>query len=195
LQLDLSAADRVRYPDAGSEDAPAAQESRPAGTGMIEPNDQPNGAHTRTNGRTRRPAADHIEHEGAHPTALALLAPAGEPPAPPSGAVLHPPVPSDPAARRWFLAQLGSELRLAGRMYFDPRYRISRTAQFLLPAILVLFGLNYFLFSVWFAIPVVSPVLERVGCVLLGVFAYKVIARELARYRDVLAYLAHYAPR
>ncbi|MDB5309715.1 MAG: hypothetical protein JWO38_3917 [Gemmataceae bacterium] len=130
------------------------------------------------------------------PTALALVAPSPGPtmstPLPPSGAVLHPPVFADPSHRAWFLSQLWSELRLTVRMYFDPRYRISRTAQFLLPAILGLFALNYFLFAVWFAVPVVSPVLERVGCVLLGVFLYKAMTRELTRYREVLDYLARY---
>jgi hypothetical protein len=52
--------------------------------------------------------------------------------------------------------------------------------------------LNYFAFAVWFAFPVVSPVVERIGCVLLGVFLYKLLARELTRYRDVLDYLARY---
>ncbi len=123
-------------------------------------------------------------------TALALLQPDAVPP-PPDGAVLHPPVP-DPADRKWFLAQVIDEARLAGRMYFDSRYRVSRTFQFLVPVVLALFALNYFAFAVWFAFPVVSPLVERVGCVLLGVFLYKLLARELTRYRDVLDYLARY---
>lgn len=131
--------------------------------------------------RTRRSAA------------LALIAPdpVGTPP---DGAVLYPPVP-DPGRRKWFFVQLWDEARLAARMYFDPRYRISRTAQFLLPVIFGLFVLNYFLFSTWFALPIISPVLERVGCVLLGIFFYKVMARELGRYREVLEYLTRYGPR
>ena len=113
----------------------------------------------------------------------------------PEGAVLHPPPPVVRGPRSWFVLQLWAEVRLAGRMYFDPRYRISRTAQFLLPAILGLFFLNYFLFGVWFAIPVVSPIAERIVCALLGVCAYRVVARELTRYRDVLEYLAKYVHR
>jgi hypothetical protein len=115
------------------------------------------------------------------------------PPPPPSGAVLQPPVPV--AQRRWFLAQLWSEFRLAIRMYLDPHYRVSRTAQLLVPGLLALFVLNYFTFGVWFAIPLISPILERVVCVLLGVFLYKVMARELGRYHEVLDYLARYGPR
>jgi hypothetical protein len=142
------------------------------------------------------------------PAALALAAPAPAPetsaaapipaPAPnppPQGAVLHPPDAPDPARRRWLLAQLWDELRLIVRMYFDSRYRVSRTAQFVLPAILVLFALNYFVFSMTLSIPVVSPVLERLFCVLLGVLLYRILTREIARYRAVLDYLAQHGAR
>ncbi|MFO0798642.1 MAG: hypothetical protein U0804_14300 [Gemmataceae bacterium] len=124
-------------------------------------------------------------------TALALLN--ADPPPPPDGAVLHPPTGPDPSARKWFLAQLLDEARLAFQMYFDSRYRVSRVFQFTLPAVLALFALNYFFFAVWFSFPIVSPLLERIGCVVLGVFLYRLLVRELARYRDVLDYLARYA--
>src|SRR5687768_3692138 len=110
-------------------------------------------------------------------TALAILH-ADAPPPPPDGAVLHPPDAPDPAAHKWFLVQLFDEARLALRMYFDSRYRVSRLFQFLVPVVVGCFALNYFLFSVWFAFPVVSPLLERIGCVVLGVFLYKLLARE-----------------
>src|SRR5687768_6723088 len=124
-------------------------------------------------------------------TALALLN--SEPPPPPDGAVLHPPAEPDPAARKWFLAQLFDEARLAVHMYFDSRYRVSRLFQLLVPVVLGLFALNYFFFSLWFSFPVVSPVLERIGCVVLGVLLYRLLVRELTRYREVLDYLARYA--
>ena len=114
---------------------------------------------------------------------------------PPSGAVLEPPGHADEAHRRWFLASLLTEFRLSGRMYFDPRYRISRTIQFAMPAVLSLFLLNYLFFSIWFSLPVISPILERLVCVLLGIFAYKLLTRELDRYRAVLDYLGKYASR
>jgi hypothetical protein len=134
----------------------------------------------------------------AYAVALPAPAPASEmtaepipaPAAPPSGAVLHPPETPDPTRRRWLLPQLWDEFRLAVRMYFDSRYRVSRTAQFALPVILILFALNYFVFSMTFAIPIVSPVLERLFCVLLGVLFYRLITREITRYRAVLDYLA-----
>jgi hypothetical protein len=128
-----------------------------------------------------------------------VLAPAGPhllAPPPPQGAVLRPPSPpADPAQRKWLLAQLAAEFRMALRMYFDPRYRISRTAQFALPGILALLVFDYFFFSVWVSIPFLSPVAERLLAVLLAVFAYKLLTRELARYREVLDYLAKYGPR
>src|SRR5205823_3231306 len=93
---------------------------------------------------------------------------------PPQGAVLHPPEPApDPARRKWLLTQLFSEIRFMFRMYFDPRYRISRTTQFLLPVILGLLVLNYFFFAVWVDILFISPVAERLLAVFLGVLGYK----------------------
>ena len=123
---------------------------------------------------------------------LAILNPAATPP---EGAVLHPPTTRTQGPRSWLLIQLLTEVRLAIRMYFDPRYRISRTAQFLLPLILGLFFVNYFFFGLWFAIPVVSPIAERIVCVLLGMCLYRILVRELNRYRDVLDYLAKYSTR
>jgi hypothetical protein len=77
-------------------------------------------------------------------------------------------------------------------MYFDPRYRISRTTQFALPGIALVLIFNYFFFSAWVTIPFLSPVLERLLIVVLALVAYKLITRELARYREVLDYLARY---
>ena len=78
-------------------------------------------------------------------------------------------------------------------MYFDPRYRVSRTAQVAFPLFAALVALNYFLFDVWFSVAVVSPVAERLIDAALAVLAYRVLARELDRYRAVLDYLAKYA--
>lgn len=118
-------------------------------------------------------------------------------PPPPQGAVLHPPVAAgtDPVYRRWFFTQFWAEVQLAFRMYFDPHYRLSRTTQFAVPGIVLLLVFNYFFFSVWVSIIFVSPVVERVLAVLLGVLGYKLIVRELARYRDVLEYMARYGAR
>lgn len=118
-------------------------------------------------------------------------------PPPPQGAVLHPPArpEADPAGSRWFLAQLWAEARLVFRMYFDPHYRISRTTQFALPGIALLLVFNYYFFSVWVSVPFLSPVVERVLALFLGVLGYKLVVREIARYRNVLEYLARYGAR
>jgi hypothetical protein len=116
-------------------------------------------------------------------------------PTPPDGTILTPPEPQDAPRRTWFLIELWLEIRLAVKMYFDPRYRVSRTAQIAFPLFAVLLALNYFLFSVWFSIAVVSPIVERVLDVILAVLAYRILTRELDRYRAVLDYLARYTTR
>jgi hypothetical protein len=122
-----------------------------------------------------------------------VLPSADPPPPPPSGAVPHPPGPAtDSAAKGWFVFQFIAELRLALHMYFDPRYRISRTTQFAVPGIVLLLVFNYFLFAVWMSIPFVNPLLERVADFVLVVIGYKLLERELVRYREVLDYLARY---
>ena len=47
----------------------------------------------------------------------------------------------------------------------------------------------------WFSIAILSPICERVVIVLLGVFLYKVLTRELTRYREVMEYMATHAGR
>jgi hypothetical protein len=123
---------------------------------------------------------------------LAASQTAPTPPAPPQGAVLHPPESTIPTTRGWFLMQLAAEFRLMVRMYFDPRYRISRTTQFVLPGIVLLAVLNYFLFASWFSIAIVGPVLERIIDMVLCVIGYKLLTWETGRYRDVLNYLGRY---
>ena len=134
--------------------------------------------------RERDPDSGHM---------LVLAASREAAPPPPKGAVLEPPTPpADSASRKWFLPNLIAELRLIATMYFDPRYRISRTTQFALPGILLLLVFNYCFFSLWVSITFVSPFLERLLAVILGILIYTLLMREVARYREVLAYLARY---
>jgi hypothetical protein len=136
------------------------------------------------------PHAPASDAAGADPTVLPLrLAPP-----PPDGAIVGPPEHQEQRSR-WFFAQLAADLRLAARMYFDPRYRVSRLAQCAFPLIGALMVLNYFLFVHWFAWPVFSPIVERLLDVLLAVVAYRMLARELERYRAVLDYLTRYGSR
>ena len=129
--------------------------------------------------------------EGASPGAILPLMRLLPPP--PDGTILAPPEPQEPVRRGWFFGQLWADIRLAAQMYFDPRYRVSRTAQVAFPLFAALVVFNYFFFSVWFSITIVSPVAERLLDVILVVLAYRVLVRELDRYRAVLDYLSKYA--
>ena len=76
------------------------------------------------------------------------------------------------------------------RMYLDPRYRVRRATQLLAPFILLLFAFNCFFFNSVFAVPILSSVLEKAIDVILAVLLYKVVSRELVRYRQVIEQLA-----
>lgn len=132
----------------------------------------------------RAPEADRV---------LVLAPHADAPPPPPHGAVLHPPAATGGVKEhQWFISQIAAELRLVATMYFDPRYRISRTTQFALPGIALILIFNYFFFGVWVSITFVSPVVERLLAVVLAIVGYRLLTHELIRYREVLAYLARY---
>ena len=109
----------------------------------------------------------------------------------PPGAAMPP---NEPSVWSWFTSSVLGEIKLIVRMYLDPRYRLSRFAQLGVPIILVAFVFNYFFFLLppIGAIPIVREILERFVCVLLSIGLYKVLARELIRYRQVLEYLSQY---
>ena len=136
-------------------------------------------------------AAEHERNPDSR--GLLVLGSAANSPPPPQGAILQPPAPAgEYAPRMWFFTNLFAELRLVLTMYFDPRYRISRTTQFALPGMMLLLIFDYFFFALWVPIPFLSPVLERLLAVAAGILIYKLLTRELGRYREVLAYLARY---
>ena len=65
----------------------------------------------------------------------------------------------------------------------------------MVPIILVAFGLNYLIFNhTILDVPVFRHILERVVDVILAVLLYKVLSREVARYRQMVVQLAG-APR
>jgi hypothetical protein len=79
------------------------------------------------------------------------------------------------------------------RMYFDPRYRVSRVAQFAVPGIVICMVLNYFFFNqLMLTFWIITPTLERIVLIGLAVGLYKVLSREVVRYREVLAYLTRF---
>src|SRR4051812_46638925 len=93
--------------------------------------------------------------------------------------------------RPWLLIDFLREVGTAARMYADARYRLRRSTQLLVPLLVGLFVGNYLFFNVLFLhIPVFSEVTERLVGIVLAVLLYKVLSREVARYRQVLAQLA-----
>lgn len=93
---------------------------------------------------------------------------------------------------KFFVVGILGEIKIIARMYFDPRYRLSRVAQFGVPIILSLFVLNYFFWNFTCALPIMPLIAERIMYIPLSLALYKVLVREVARYREVLAYLARY---
>jgi hypothetical protein len=102
--------------------------------------------------------------------------------------------PNAPSASRtarppWWLFEAYDDLRSVVRMYFDPRYRRHMTwTAFLTPFVLLACIL-----IVWFWMPTSIPLLgpglaflDKVVDVLLAFFAFKILSRELHRYREVV---------
>jgi len=93
--------------------------------------------------------------------------------------------------RPWLLTELFREVGTAVRMYTHPRYRVRRSTQIMVPVILVLFGLNYLVFNYTLLdIPVFRHIFESVVEIVLAVLLYKVVSRELVRFRQTEAHLA-----
>jgi hypothetical protein len=90
--------------------------------------------------------------------------------------------------RPWLLVDLMRDLASTVRMYMDPRYRVRRSTQLMVPLILVFFGANYILFNhTLLDIPIFKHILERLVEIVLAVLLYKVVMREVARYRQMVA--------
>jgi hypothetical protein len=90
----------------------------------------------------------------------------------------------------WWLFEAYDDLRSVVRMYFDPLYRRHMTwTAFLTPFVLLACVL-----LVWFWMPTSIPVLglglaflDKVVDILLAFFAFKILSRELHRYREMMA--------
>jgi len=92
----------------------------------------------------------------------------------------------------WDALGILKEFQLIFRMYFDPRYRLSRVAQLGVPIILVLMVLNYLNFTQVWTLAIVAPIMERGTFLALAFIMYKILSREAQRYSDVLKYLAQF---
>lgn len=93
--------------------------------------------------------------------------------------------------RPWLLIDLLRDIGATVKMYMDPRYRVRRATQLMVPLILVLFGLNYLVLNhTLLDIPVFRHIVERVVEIVLAVLLYKVLMREVARYRQTITQFA-----
>jgi hypothetical protein len=93
--------------------------------------------------------------------------------------------------RPWLLIDLLREIGAGFRMYADPRYRTTRSTKVLVPVILALFVLNYLAFNYTLLdIPVIRQLVQGLIEVILAVLLYKVVSREVARYRQAMALLS-----
>jgi hypothetical protein len=93
--------------------------------------------------------------------------------------------------RPWLLFDLIREFGITAKMYMDSRYRVRRGTQLLVPLILILFGLNYLVFNYTILdVPVFKHIFESLIEIVLAVLLYKVLMREVARYRQVIAQFA-----
>jgi hypothetical protein len=93
-----------------------------------------------------------------------------------------------PTRRPWLLVDLLREVGAMARMYMDPRYRVRRATQLMVPLFVGLMAANYLFFNVLFLqVPVLTPVVERLITIVLAVLLYKVLSREVTRYRQTIA--------
>lgn len=91
---------------------------------------------------------------------------------------------------RWMAWDILDEMQTTLRLYFDPTYRMSRSARIMIPGMLALFVVNYLMFSQFFVIPIVAPILSKVIDVFLVIVLYRIVSREVVRYREAMAGIA-----
>jgi hypothetical protein len=113
------------------------------------------------------------------------LVPAADGPA--NGA---PTVEGTPAGRpSWVLVEVVRDFRAIGRMLMDYRYRMSWTGRVVVPAAIAVAVLSWWLLSGSFL--GVGTVIDKTIDVVLVVVVYKVLGREVQRYRELLSRVAY----
>lgn len=88
--------------------------------------------------------------------------------------------------RKWPVVR---EVFMVFRLYFDKRYSPTRAAQLGVPALLILVVAAGFFFNLN-PTPFLTQLVEYPIVMVLAVFLYRILANELARYAEVLDYLA-----
>ncbi len=86
--------------------------------------------------------------------------------------------------RSWMLFEFVMDLRDFFVMQWDSRYRMTRTAQFLIPILFAYIVLSWFVLPSFFLL---SHLVE----LLVAFFLFKVLSREVGRYRSHLVRLGH----
>jgi hypothetical protein len=160
------------------EDAVAAlQDTRPLEDRVVE----------RVVERVRPPIArDNPEiKNGSRPPVLGVVR-GNEESAPPAAIPMG--LRETPSARQkspWLLFDLLGEVRTIVRMYFDPRYHMSRLARLMPVVVLVIVALSWFFLDGH--ILYIGTVIDKLIDLFLFVLTYKVLTREADRYRAALA--------
>jgi hypothetical protein len=103
--------------------------------------------------------------------------------------------------RSWVIVEGLRELRTMFRMFFDSRYRVSWSAFFAL-MVLAYILVSKWLWSLWGAVPIlglltgpmhltfIGEILDKSVDLILALFAYKTLSREMRRYRETISGLS-----
>ena len=87
-------------------------------------------------------------------------------------------------ARPWVLFEAYAEARAMVRMFFDRRYRVSWTACIIPVGALIIFLFSWLILG---SIPLIGWLLDKTVDLVLAFVIYKVLGREVQRYRQTIA--------
>jgi hypothetical protein len=105
------------------------------------------------------------------------------PDASPAGPSLsHPPRPGT-SPRMWLVWDAIAEARVIFRMYVDPRWSLSWMARMAPPVLLAAFVLIHY-WMPFAIVPIIGPIVEKAGELVIGFLLFKVLAYESRRYRQ-----------
>ena len=93
---------------------------------------------------------------------------------------------TSPLRRSWLLLDAYAEAGAMVRMFFDPRFRPSRLARFV-PVPLLAMVLTSAFWLPGSGIVVVGTLFDKALGLVLAFLAFKILGREVRRYRDIIA--------
>jgi hypothetical protein len=108
------------------------------------------------------------------------------------------PPPSVAPRPPWAIVEVVRDVRTAFAMFFDSRYRTSWSAFFAL-MLLAYVLVSHYLWALWAAVPFfgvlsgvmqitfIGPLLDKAIGLLLALYAFKILGREMARYREAIS--------